>query len=237
MSEPEQSPLQRSLAELSSFLVTDRSIGDSLNRVSGLAVESVSPAMFAGITMLVDDRVTTQAFTDPTCPHIDQAQYESGRGPCLDAFKTGSMIIVDSLKHDERRPEFAAAAMAHGVRSTMSLPLVSGGESVGALNLYADADGAFDEVSLEIGSLFAAQATVVLVNAQAYWGARLTSEDLQRALAGREVIDLAKGIIMSSLGCGPDEAFQTLVSQSQAENRKLRDVAADIVAQAQRRRS
>jgi GAF domain-containing protein len=147
------------------------------------------------------------------------------------------MIIVDSLKHDERWPEFAAAAMAHGVRSTMSLPLVSGGESVGALNLYADADGAFDEVSLEIGSLFAAQATVVLVNAQAYWGARLTSEDLQRALAGREVIDLAKGIIMSSLGCGPDEAFQTLVSQSQAENRKLRDVAADIVAQAQRRRS
>ncbi len=235
MSEPEQSPLQRSLAELSSFLVTDRSIGDSLNRVSRLAVDAVAPAMFAGITMLVDDRVTTQAFTDPTCPHIDQAQYESGHGPCLDAFTTGSMVVVDSLERDARWPEFAAAALAHGVRSTLSMPLVSGDDSVGALNFYAGTDGAFDADATEIGRLFAAQATVVLVNAQAYWGARLTSEDLQRALAGREVIDLAKGIIMSSLGCSPDEAFQTLVSQSQAENRKLRDVAADIVAQTQRR--
>ena len=88
-----------------------------------------------------------------------------------------------------------------------------------------------------MGRLFAAQATVVLVNAQAYWGARLKSEHLEQALVGREVIDMAKGIIMNAMGCGPDEAFDTLVKQSQQENRKLRDVAADIVARAQRRRS
>ena len=56
-------------------------------------------------------------------------------------------------------------------------------------------------------------------------------------MIGREVIDMAKGIIMNAIGCGPDEAFDTLVKQSQQENRKLRDVAADIVARAQRRRS
>ena len=82
--------------------------------------------------------------------------------------------------------------------------------------------------------MFAAQATVVLVNAQAYWGARLRSEQLEQALVGREVIDLAKGIIMNAIGCDPDEAFDTLVKQSQQENRKLRDVATDIVARAQR---
>jgi AmiR/NasT family two-component response regulator len=76
----------------------------------------------------------------------------------------------------------------------------------------------------------------VLVNAQAYWGARLKSEHLQRALAGREVIDVAKGIIMNVVGCGPDEAFDILVKQSQQENRKLRDVAAEIAARVQRQR-
>jgi AmiR/NasT family two-component response regulator len=48
------------------------------------------------------------------------------------------------------------------------------------------------------------------------------------------VIDMAKGIIMNVTGCGPDEAFASLVKQSQHENRKLRDVAADIVARARR---
>jgi len=234
MSEKDQSPLQRSLTELSAFLVSEQSVGDTLTTVCALAVEAVPPAMFAGITMMVDDRVTTQAFTDPTCPHIDQAQYESGHGPCLDAFKSGSQILVESLEQDDRWPEFAEAAMAHGVRSTLSLPMLSGETSVGALNLYAGEEGTFGEAEAEVGRLFAAQATVVLVNAQAYWGARLKSEHLERALAGRETIDLAKGIIMNAMGCAPDKAFDTLVKQSQAENRKLRDVAADIVARAQR---
>jgi GAF domain-containing protein len=233
----EQSPLQRSLMELSTFLVSDHSSADTLTRVAVLAVEAVPPAVFAGITMLVDGRVTTQTFTDPTCPEIDQAQYESGHGPCLEAFTNGSSVIVDSLATDDRYPEFAASAMAHGVRSTLSLPMLSGESSVGALNFYADSDAAFGETEAEVGRLFAAQATVVLVNAQAYWGARLRSEHLEQALVGREVIDLAKGIIMNAIGCGPDEAFDTLVKQSQQENRKLRDVAADIVARAQRRRS
>ena len=61
---PEQSPLQRSLTELSTFLVSDHSIADTLTRVAVLAVEAVPPAMFVGITMLVDDRVTTEALLE-----------------------------------------------------------------------------------------------------------------------------------------------------------------------------
>jgi GAF domain-containing protein len=237
MSEEAESPLQRSLAALSRFLISDHSVADSLTRVAELAVESVPPAKFAGITMIVDDHVTTQAFTDPTCPEIDQAQYDSGHGPCLDAFRHGTTIVVSSLDRDDRWPEFASTAIAHGIHSTLSLPMLSGEGSLGALNLYARTERAFDDDHAQTGELFAAQAAVVLTNAHAYWGARLKSEQLQVALEGRQPIDLAKGIIMSALGCAPDEAFDVLVKQSQRENRKLRDVAAEIVARTQRRRS
>jgi len=64
----------------------------------------------------------------------------------------------------------------------------------------------------------------------------LKSEHLQQALVSREVIDLAKGIVMNAMGCGPDEAFEVLVKQSQQENRKLRDVAAEIAARARQQR-
>lgn len=235
MSDESESPLQRNLAELSAFVVSDQGITDTLTRVAGLAVESLPPAMFAGVTMLVDDRVSTQAFTDPTCLAIDQAQYDSGRGPCLEAFRQGSVIVTESLDSDDRWPEFAAAATAHGVRSTLSLPLLAGVRSVGALNLYAGAADAFGEGAVRTGQLFAAQAGVVLVNAEAYWGARLKSEHLEVALERRQVIDMAKGIIMNAMRCGPDKAFDILKDQSQRENRKLRDVAAEIVDRAERR--
>ena len=237
MSEDAQSPLQRSLAELSTFLVGDQSIDDMLTRIARLAVESLPPAAFAGITMIVNDQVTTQAFTDPTSPEIDQAQYDSGRGPCLDAFRQGTTIVVESLENDDRWPEFAAAATARGIRSTLSLPMLAADDSVGALSFYADADRAFGEAEAVTGQLFAAQAAVVLVNARAYWGARLQSEHLQLALEKREVIDMAKGIIMNAMGCSPGEAFDVLAKQSQRENRKVREIAAEIVDRAQRRRS
>jgi GAF domain-containing protein len=235
MTHDAQSPLQRSLAELSTMLISDRSLRDMLTRVSALAVDSMAAAEFAGITMMVDGRVSTQAFTDPSSPEIDQAQYESGRGPCLDAFMESRIVVVDELAGDERWPQFAAAALRHGVHSTMSLPLSAGEAALGALNLYARISGAFGEADVAAGELFAAQAAVLLANAQSYWGARLKSEHLQLAMESRASIEMAKGIIMSSMGCGPDEAFEILVQQSQHENRKLREIAAEIVARAARR--
>src|SRR4051794_8982745 len=179
MSERGRSPLQSSREDWSAFLVSDQTIGDALTTVSRLAVDAVAPAMFAGMTMMVHDQLTTQAFTDPMCPEIDQAQYTSGHGPCLAAFGNASTIVVECLEHDGRWPEFAAVATARGVRSTMSLPLVSGETPVGALNFYAGADGAFGEAEVQIGRSFAAQAIVVLANAQANWAARSKSERLE----------------------------------------------------------
>ena len=58
--------------------------------------------------------------------------------------------------------------------------------------------------------------------------------NLRIALEQRAVIEQAKGVIMGSLHCGPDAAFRVLVAQSQSENRKLRDVAAEITARQDR---
>jgi hypothetical protein len=60
-------------------------------------------------------------------------------------------------------------------------------------------------------------------------------EGLQHALATRDLIGQAKGVIMAALQCSPDEAFALLVKQSQAENRKLVHIAADITNNVQRR--
>lgn len=222
-------PVRDSLAILSRFFVGDSTMGDTLQRVVDLAAVAVPPATYTGITMLVDERVSTSVFSDPDVPEIDQAQYAAGTGPCLDAFRDGEIRRIASMEREERWPDFRRTALQHGIRSTLSLPLVVGEESLGALNLYSEGEDAFSEDDEANAESFAIQAAVVLANAQAYWDARSLNEHLTEAMRSRATIEQAKGVLMAQSNVGPDEAFDMLRRASQRENRKLRDVAQDIV--------
>ena len=224
-----EDPVRESLAALSRFFVGDATMGDTLRRVIELVVVAMPPATYAGISMLVDDKVTTSVFSDPEVPEIDQAQYSAGTGPCLDAYRDGEVHRIASTERDDRWPEFCRTAVEHGIRSTLSLPLRVGDDSVGALNLYSTLEDGFSKEDQANGETFALQAAVVLANAQAYWDARTLGEHLAEAMQSRATIEQAKGILMAQSNVGPDAAFEMLRSASQRENRRLRDVAQALV--------
>ena len=137
--------------------------------------------------------------------------------------------MIESTLEPGNWQEFRDTAARHGVLSTFSLPLVVRGEPIGAVNMYAELENAFDANNRHIAELFATQAGFVLANAQAYWDARDLSENLEQAMRSRAVIEQAKGIIMSTMRCDADEAMAVLKNQSQTQNIKLRDIAAEIV--------
>jgi GAF domain-containing protein len=230
MSNPD--PIRESFAALSAFFVGGATMQETLDRVTAFAEQAVPESVMTGITMLVDGRPATAVFTDPESPEIDTAQYKTGEGPCLEAFRTQQVQTIEDTESDDRWPEFCRTAADHGVRSTLSMPLAVNGESVGALNFYARKVGAFGLVQADIAKGFADQAAIVLANAQAYWDARTLSEQLREAMASRAEIEQAKGVIMAQSGIPADAAFEVLVRASQRENRKLRDIAADIVRRA-----
>jgi GAF domain-containing protein len=227
-----ESPLTRSLAALSGFFVGDGTLEETLFRVAHLTVEAVPAADLVGITMPVEGRNRTAIFTDETAPEVDQAQYVSGDGPCLEAFEDQRITQVESTLEDGKWPEFRRVAAAHGIHSTMSFPLVVDKRSVGAMNLYSLRERAFGDADAETGMLFASQAAIALANAQAYWDARELSTRLGDAMVHRAVIEQAKGILMGVQRCGEDQAFEILVKASQRENVKLRTIAQRIVDQA-----
>jgi hypothetical protein len=124
-----------------------------------------------------------------------------------------------------------AACCEHQVLSTLSLPILSGDVSLGALNLYARQEAAFDDEAEAVGFDLATAAGAVLANVTAYWTAFQLSENLSEAMRSRAVIEQAKGILMArSPGLTPDAAFDLLRKASQRENVKLRNIAHRIVA-------
>jgi GAF domain-containing protein len=222
--------LTKALDAMSKFFVGDATLQATLDHVAELAVETIPGTAMAGITMLVDGTATTAVFTDVEATEIDSAQYETGIGPCLDAFRHQEVYRIDDTATDRQWAAFSRAAASHGIRSSLSLPLMARHDGIGALNLYAHEPSAFSDEDVEVGKQFAAHAAIVLANSQAYTDARQLGEDMAQAMKSRATIEQAKGILMGAQGCSADDAFQILVRASQRENRKVRDIADEIVA-------
>jgi GAF domain-containing protein len=222
-------PLATALDAVRSYVAGREPLSDALQHVAESAVTALHVDM-AGLTLLFPDgRARTAVCTSEIAKKVDQAQYDADRGPCLEAFRTKRQIRVDDTSTDDRWPAFATAAQEHGVRSSLSLPLVVAGDGIGALNLYSRQSNQFSDEDGEDAQVFGDQGAVALANAQAYWEQAALAENLTTALASRATIEQAKGVIMATAGCDPDEAFARLRQQSQYENRKLRDVATEIV--------
>jgi GAF domain-containing protein len=136
---------------------------------------------------------------------------------------------VDSTATDPRWPEFLRHAREEGVGSILAYPLVVRQDGLGALNLYAKAERAFGAAEERIGLSFATHASITLSHAQGYWRQEQARQHLEVALTTRGVIDQAKGVLMARTGRSAEEAFESLRRASQRTNRKVFDLAQEIV--------
>lgn len=221
--------LSASLMALGRFVLSEQSLSESLQRVAELSVRAVYGADGAGVTWVVAGRPATVIAAGDFVRRIDEIQYTLAEGPCLEAHDTQQLVLCENLEGDDRWPRFTPAALGHGLRALIAVPLAVRGRPLGALNVYALQPWVLDEGAAETAQLFGEQASVVLANADAFTRAQQTAVSLGDALTSRAVIDMAKGIIMAREGCDPDTAFNRLKAMSQDSQRKLRDIAQSVV--------
>lgn len=224
--------LRVSLALLSQLATGRMELTEALSLVAGYAVMAIPGADGAGLTLLQAGRSDTIVASAPFVVEVDAIQYGLGQGPCIMAAAQGRTMRSGSLGTDTQWPEFGRRVEQLDVHSVLSLPLMTSAGVFGAMNVYAHARDAFDDRAARLGELFAVPAAIAVENAQVLARAKELAGQLQSALAHRAVIDQAKGILMSRIGCGSDEAFDRLRQTSQSENQKLHTVAGRIVDEA-----
>jgi len=156
------------------------------------------------------------------------AQIAGGCGvsPGIAAFDSGEAVVVHDLAEDGRFPEYAAQMLARtGVRSVVSHGLRLAGATVGVMTCYARCPELFDEAAVERAQLLAQHAVIAIEAALADDRA----ENLEAALARSRTIGAAVGILVERHRLTPDGAFAVLARLSQNHNRKVADVAAELV--------
>lgn len=203
-----------------------------LQLVADLAKRTIPGADEVSVTLVHGRQAHTAVFTGDIALAMDEKQYEQGHGPCLEASASVSTQSLPEMATESRWPEWAARARSAGVNSSLSIGLPVHEKVTGALNVYAGKPEAFDSEAIAIGQTFAGYAAVALANAHVYTASTTLAEHMRTAMDSRAVIEQAKGIIMGDRRCTPDEAFGILTKLSRDTNRKLRDVAAILVAQA-----
>ena len=204
------------------FRLKDADLQPTLDAIVAAAVAVVTPAMNAGLILLIRGALVPQATIGEPAAILDMWQLEEGRGPCIDAAAQQTVVATPDTARDPRWAGFGEQAAAVGVSSMLCAPLWIEDQRLGALSVYADTPHVFTDTHVQILNLFATHAALALADVQ-------RAENLRIALHTRDLIGQAKGILMERHRLTPDAAFNRLAAASQNSNRKLTVVAQRLV--------
>ena len=104
----------------------------------------------------------------------------------------------------------------------MAFQLFADQRTMVALNFYADQPHAFDDGAVELGLMMATHTALA-------WNLVRRDEQFRSALASRDLIGQAKGMIMERFTINASEAFELLKRLSQTSNQPLAVIARQLV--------
>jgi GAF domain-containing protein len=214
---------------LAGVVVADRELGDVLTEITGIARRAMPSVAAASVTLIRREKPSTAAYDGQMALDADELQYKRGYGPCMDAGLAGQMFLIDDMRSEQRWSDYAQNVAAHGVLSSLSVPLPFQGATIGALNTYASQPKVIDDSDVELAHEVAAWVAIAVGNAESAARTREDLTQLRTMMTSRAFIEQAKGILMERHKIKEDEAFTILTHASQRTNTKLRHVAAELV--------
>jgi GAF domain-containing protein len=228
-------PLANELATLMGPMVggflSEESASNAVQSLAYVLKDSVPRSAGAGASIInARGRRESAGATDPVVLRADRLQYELGQGPCLSAWAEQRAIIIQDTADETRWPEWTAAVADLPLRSVLSAPLTTGGRRIGAFKVYSPTPRAFDDYSVFLIERLAAPAAVLLGNARDREASQRLSSRLVEALANRDMISRAQGVLIARMDITPHEALVVMLSASRGEDKPLHLVAREIVS-------
>lgn len=215
------------MADMARDLAAQSSVDENelLASVTASAVEQIPGAQSCAITLVARKEITTVAPTDSMALLIDEIQTATGEGPCLQAYSewTQHIVRVADYDNEERWPAYVSAARDQtAIRSTVSFQLYRSDSTMGALNVHSTVPRAFGPEAEEIGLAVATHAALALFSAR-------REVQFASALASRDTIGQAKGMIMERFSIDALQAWELLRRLSQDANVAVFDLARQLI--------
>jgi hypothetical protein len=204
----------------------------TVEHVCAAAISASGVDVAAVAVMLSATPRETIYASDRVGSDLEELTLTLGEGPGVDAF-TGSPVLVADLTASDclaRWPAFAPAAVQAGVRAVFAIPAQVGAIRLGVLGLYRARPGNLDREQLADALVLADTALALLLDAERPDGSRPVEHWREQAGPQHPEVHQATGMIIVQLGVTAAVALIRLRAYAYAHDRRLRDVAADVVA-------
>ncbi|MUK01674.1 GAF domain-containing protein [Vibrio cholerae] len=226
---PFSSELGATLGRIRGLLLTQETAQHSVDLLAKVAQETTPNAFGAGVSLIDEAQRTSVGATDALVRSADDLQYSLGEGPCLAAWSSHAPVTVDDTSTDQRFPQWSAAAAEAGVRSCFSVPLLHGRGSIGAMKVYSTVPSAFDDTDRGRLTSLSVAASALLGHVQTSETSTRISSELRESLRSRDLVGIAKGILMQRENLTEAEALTFLTVRARSTGVPFRVIAADIV--------
>lgn len=211
---------------LSDTLVDDYDVIEFLHYLTASCVALGEVDEAAVMLASHDGRLRAVASSTERTWLLELFELQNDEGPCLDAFRTGSVVAADDLSLErDRWPIFATQAIDVGFRAVHSVPLRLRERTIGALNLMCVEPGGVTSRDAHVLRAFADIATVAVLQERDIAAHAELAGGLQTALTSRIRIEQAKGVLAERHGVSVDDAFGLLRGHARALGLRLTDVA------------
>jgi GAF domain-containing protein len=219
----------RILSEFSGKLLTEYDVDtvlmDLMERLTELLGLDGS-----GVALAQGDRLDVVTAVPDPLAELEKVQIMHQSGPCVDAYRTVSVVVVADLEAQHQTwPEYCAVAERLGLGSVAGIPMRLGGTAIGALNLYDRGPRSWAREDIAAAMVMADIATSYLVNASKLRQQEQLNEQLQHALDSRSVIEQAKGIVAGEREITVELAFRRIRAHARSHSVTVRSVAESIV--------
>lgn len=189
------------------------------------AAASLPGVHASSVTSLRDGQAVTVAASDPLSRLLDEVQYRSGGGPCVQASTTRQAVEIPDTRSETRWPNFVEAALAEGVVAVLSTPVGGADGPLGALNLYSRSS----HLGPNGDSTAIAAAAGHILRIGGVAAPDSAASRLVAALESRQVIALAQGTVMALGGTGEAEAYAVLAGRARERGTTVRSEAAAML--------
>ncbi len=222
--------LASALSQMAGLVLSRETVDTALELVTSLAATTTAGTLGAAVTVVDEHGKRSKAASNAAAEQADALQYEFDEGPCLTAWRTQEVVRIDDTTTDGRWPRWNEAASQLGVRSVLSTPLLMREESIGAMKVYCERPHNYGPHEENVMRLLAAQAAILLANSQSLQEARRLSRQLTEALASRDAVAQATGVLLARGAASAQDAFATLAAAARRTGSPVLDVARALVA-------
>ena len=222
--------LLETFVDLADTLVEDFDVVDFLHTLVSRCVRSLD--VEAAAVMLLDEhgRLHVAAASADSARLLELLGLQADAGPCADCCRGGTAVVnADLSARPERWPDWARTARAAGFATVSALPLRLRGTVVGALTLFCAEGRALPEEHVRAAQAMADVASVGILTHRAIPEAGLLAAQVEHTLSSRAVIEQAKGVLAERRRITMDTAFTVLRDYARRNDRRLSDVARDVV--------